>query len=254
MQDFVQSMVIPLLAERRWSQVCEIGASFGSSTELFLALPSVTVLVIDPCLDCDLSQKFSSYPQVAVKKGLSLKVLPQLRDAFDCVLIDGDHNWYTVYHELKVIADRNLLKRGGMVFFHDVEWPYGRRDLYYQPETIPPEHRHGCAQKGIVRGQNGLSDQSEYNSGLWNATHEGGPHNGVLTAIEDFLHEHKGEYEFFRLRGNFGLGIMYRRNSFVDDLKFTALRWKTFAGGSKHFIKVRLAFALARTKSLLRRA
>ena len=55
---------------------------------------------------------------------------------------------------------------------------------------------------------------------MWNATHEGGPHNGVLTAIEDFLREHKDEYEFFRVRGDSGLGIMYRRNNFTEDLKF----------------------------------
>src|ERR1039457_6819312 len=95
--------------------------------------------------------------QYAVE-GISLEVLPELSDAFDCVLIDGDHNWYTVFHELNVISDRDLLKPGGMVFFHDVEWPYGRRDMYFQPETIPQKYRHSCAQKGIVEGQSELSD------------------------------------------------------------------------------------------------
>ena len=99
---------------------------------------------------------------MTVNKGISLKVLPELHDAFDCILIDGDHNWYTVYHELKVISDRDLLKRGGMVFFHDVEWPYGRRDMYYQPETIPQEHRHNCAQKGIMWGQSELSEHGGF--------------------------------------------------------------------------------------------
>jgi hypothetical protein len=28
-----------------------------------------------------------------------------------------------------------------MIFFHDVGRPYGRRDMYYQPETVPPEFR-----------------------------------------------------------------------------------------------------------------
>lgn len=268
MQNFVESFVIPALARRRWSRVCEIGASLGSSTQLLAVLPSIALTVIDPCLDCDLNEKFADNPHVTVKKGISLKVLPDLRDAFDCVLIDGDHNWYTVYHELKVISDRDLLKRGGIIFFHDVEWPYGRRDMYYQPEMIPREHRHSCAQKGIVRGQSELSDRSEFYSKLWNATHEGGTHNGVLTAIEDFLCEHKGEYEFFRIRGDFGLGIMYRRKNFNDDLKFWTVRCKgvvynvfTIARSAvsssylwlKRFTKVHFPSAFTLAKSLLGR-
>jgi predicted O-methyltransferase YrrM len=229
MQNFVKSFVVPLLAKRRWTRVCEIGASLGGGTELLAPLPSIALTVIDPCLDYDLNEKFASNPHVTIKRGISLEVLPDLRDVFDCILIDGDHNWYTVYHELKVISECNLLKQGGIVFFHDVEWPYGRRDMYYQPEMIPREHRHNCAQKGIVRGQSELSDRSEFNSVLWNATHEGGTHNGVLTAIEDFLREHKDEYKFFRVREEFGLGIMYRRKNFIDDLKFLTVDCKGVA-------------------------
>lgn len=94
-------------------------------------LPTIAVTVIDSCLDCDLNERFASNSHVTVKKGISLEVLPELHDTFDCILIDGDHNWYTVYHELKMIYDRELLKRGGIVFLHDVEWPWGRRDMYY---------------------------------------------------------------------------------------------------------------------------
>jgi hypothetical protein len=61
------------------------------------------------------------------------------------------------------------------------------------------------------------------------ATCEGGARNGVLTAIEDFLREHKDEYEFFRVRGDFGLGIMYRRENFTEDLKFLTVKRKGIA-------------------------
>jgi Methyltransferase domain len=257
MQDFVKSFVVPVLAKRRSSRVCEIGASLGKSTQLLADLPSTAVLVIDPCLDCDLGDRFARNPHVTVRKGISLKVLPELREAFDCILIDGDHNWYTVYHELKMISDGDLLTRGGMVFFHDVEWPYGRRDMYYQPEMIPQEHRHSCAQKGIVRGQSELSERSDFNSGLWNATHEGGPHNGVLPAIEDFLCEHKGEYDFFRVRAEFGLGIMYRRNNFIGDLGFSSVKCRGVAHNAfswpKRFIRDRFPSAVSLAKSVLGR-
>jgi len=257
MQDFVKSFVIPVLAKRKWSRVCEIGASLGGATQLLAEFPSIALLVIDPCLDCDLSEKFAD-THVTVKKGISLKVLPALRDVFDCILIDGDHNWYTVYHELTVISDRDLLKRGGIIFFHDIEWPYGRRDMYYQPEIIPQEHRHNCAQKGIVWGQSELSERGGFNSGFWNATHEGGTHNGVLTAIEDFLREHKGEYEFFRVRADSGLGIMYRRNNFTDDLKFWTVKCKgityNVSTWPRRFTKDHFPSVVSLAKSLFMRA
>ena len=257
MQGFVKSFVVPPLAKRRWTRVCEIGASLGGSTELLTALPTIALTIIDPCLDCDLNGKFAGNPHVTVKKGISLEVLPELSDAFDCVLIDGDHNWYTVFHELNVISDRDLLKPGGMVFFHDVEWPYGRRDMYFQPETIPQKYRHSCAQKGIVEGQSELSDLTGVNPGLWHATHEGGARNGVLTAIEDFLREHKDEYKFFRVREDFGLGIMYRRKNSTDDFRFLTVECKGLAhtvfGWLKRFTKVRFPSAFSLAKSLLGR-
>ena len=257
MQHFAKSFVVPFLAKWRPTRVCEIGASLGGATELLASVPSIALTVIDPCLDCDLNDKFANNPHVTIKKGISLEVLPDLRDAFDCILIDGDHNWYTVYHELKVISGGNLLKQRGVVFFHDVEWPYGRRDMYYQPEMIPEEHRHSCAKKGIVRGQSELSDRNGINSVVWNATHEGGTHNGVLAAIEDFLREHEDEYKFLRVREEFGLGIMYRRKNFVDDLKFLPVDCKVVARNvffsGKRFTKVHLPSVFSLAKSLLRR-
>ena len=72
----------------------------------------------------------------------------------DAALIDGDHNWYTVYHEMKAIAE--VARANGaplpVMILHDVGWPYGRRDLYYAPDTIPEECRQPYAQKGMVAG------------------------------------------------------------------------------------------------------
>jgi hypothetical protein len=222
---FVKSFIVPLLAERGLTRICEIGASFGESTELLAALPSIAVTVIDPCLDCDLEKKFDDISQVTVKKGLSLAVVPELHDSFDCMLIDGDHNWYTVYHELKAIADRNLLRLGGIIFLHDVDWPWGRRDMYYQPEMIPPEYRQSLELKGVVQGQSELSNRSGFSRGVPKAAQEGGTRNGVLTAVEDFMGEHQDEYDFYRLRGDDGLGILYRRKA-AEDLTFLSVKRK----------------------------
>src|ERR1700679_780633 len=127
MKRFVKTFVVPLLDGQRWRTVCEIGASLGEGTDMLAAVPPVQVTVIDPCFDCDLAEKYAQNSRVTVRKGTSLEILPKLDGAFDCILIDGDHNWYTVHEELKTISDRRLLRPGGIVFFHDVDWPWGRR-------------------------------------------------------------------------------------------------------------------------------
>lgn len=145
--------------------------------------------------------------------------------AYDCILIDGDHNWYTVINELKTIRQRGLLRPGGRIFFHDIEWPYGRRDIYYQPETIPEPYRLEYAQKGILRGQRALDESHGSNRNLYNAVREGGPRNGVLTAVEDFIADHPSEYMFCRIRKEFGLGILQSRSADpVENRAFDAIR------------------------------
>ena len=87
---------------------------------------------------------------------------PKIKTTFDCIIIDGDHNWYTVFNELTIIEKRNLLKEGGTIFFHDIAWPYGRRDMYYLcvPVTavarfpVPKPAIGGTDQLVIMQGVN----------------------------------------------------------------------------------------------------
>ena len=88
MQEFVAGFALPYLRKRRQAQVCEVGSRFGEAARLLAALPDAKVTVIDPCLDCDLAGKFASQPRITLKKGISLAILPQLSDPFDCILID----------------------------------------------------------------------------------------------------------------------------------------------------------------------
>jgi O-antigen biosynthesis protein len=254
MRQFVRHFVIPTARTSRWTSFCEIGASMGRSTDEVLKLPNVSYSIVDPCFDTDLSQKYAGDARVTVHKSNSLDVLPNMERTFDCILIDGDHNWYTVFNELRLIRERNLLRPGGMVFFHDVGWPYGRRDMYYQPDTIPVEYRQRYEHKGISR-QNQLVSHAAFkqlrtaireggpseqmlvavgqdaaepvNGHLCNAVQYGGPRNGVLTAIEDFIAEHPLDYSFCTVRVQCGLGILqYRSDRASDDLSFRRLRMK----------------------------
>ena len=222
MRNFIKPFVYPLMKGHRWDRLCEVGASFGLATELLSGLSNLKITTIDPCLDADLAEKFAGNVSIEVRKGLSLEVLPKLSEYFDCILIDGDHNWYTVYNELKIISERNLLRKGGVIFFHDVDFPWARRDLYYQPDTIPAEYRHEIGYQAIIRGGKELS------AGYAKAVFEGGERNGVLTAIEDFLKENHGKYRFFRIRAGSGLGVMLYRNGLRDDLSFLVIACKGF--------------------------
>lgn len=247
MEQFVRGFIVPIAKKRGWKKLCEIGASKGNSTDQLLKLPDICHTIIDPGLDADLAAKYTADRRVTVLRNLSLKALAEMEGQYDCFLIDGDHNWYTVWNELNMIRQRGLLRPGGMIFFHDVEWPYGRRDLYYQPETIPIGYRLEFKRKGVLRGHNALVDSGGANWHLSNAVREGGPRNGVLTAIEDFLAEHPSEYQFCRIRVQFGLGILQSRSSDpAKDRAFLPLRiaaaWRNLCG----FPRSALRFVLCR--------
>ena len=212
MRFFAHSVIRPVVRHRNLNRICEIGASFGENTDELLRSSATTFVLIDPCIDTDLESKYATNRRVKVAKGTSLSVLPTITESFDCILIDGDHNWFTVYNELRLIHQRSLLAPGGLILLHDVGWPYGRRDMYYDPDTIPAEHRQVHARAGIVSGQSALSTTSGINDMRANANHEGGERNGVRTAVEDFACETEDYVSYFSNLEH-GLGVLARRDS-----------------------------------------
>ena len=223
---FARSFLIPYIIQNKYRFICEIGASHGYTTDKLLEIEDLVVTVIDPCLDTDLLTKFKNNPRVRIHKGLSLNVLEELSDQFDCILIDGDHNWYTVFNELRKIQDRNMIKQEGTIILHDVTWPYGRRDMYYQPETVPQEFKHPYAKMGILYGKSAL-DTAGINSHHHNALYSGGPKNGILTAIEDFLKFSEQNYNFFYIKLQNGLGFLYRKKGSFCSVSYYKLLLKT---------------------------
>jgi hypothetical protein len=138
----------------------------------------------------------------------SLEVLPQLQPA-ELILLDGDHNWATVLNELReiyLLASKSR-QPPPVVLFHDVAWPYARRDMYYSPSDIDVADRQPYAYRGILPGQSELTDEG-LNGHLANAQHEGGPHNGVLTGVEDFRKSCGVETSLYCLPFFNGLGIL----------------------------------------------
>jgi len=223
---FAEKITIPLIRRTNKKSVLEIGSSYGNSIRPILELGDVKVGIVDPCVDADLAAEFGE--RITLYRDLSLAVLPLINESYDCIFIDGDHNWFTVFNELRIIEERNLLNPGGMIFVHDIGWPYGRRDMYYQPEAIPAEFRNPHAQQGIQKGQRFLVAEGGFNSGHHNAIKEGGPRNGVLTAVEDYLKQGRQQYHFVKDWREFGFGILLNKSTHNDWKMANALRFGIF--------------------------
>ena len=190
MQSFFDLVVRPLLEALRPGVVVEIGAETGAHTRKLLeACGGATMHVIDPSLRLDVDEWTRRHgDRLVFHEGRSVDALPRI-EAADVVLVDGDHNWYTVHRELEIVAERADAagRTLPLLILHDTAWPYGRRDLYYSPESIPSEFRHPYARRGMHPDAGGLLPSGGLNPHLDNAVHQGGPRNGVRTAVEDFV-------------------------------------------------------------------
>src|ERR687897_765833 len=186
----VESAVVAAGATR----VVEIGAQRGKTTLQLLHLlgPDSEVHVIDPGPMFDPTEHARRFPgRYVFYRDISHNVLGDLPPC-DAALIDGDHNWYTVYHELRMLRQtaRKAEVPMPLLILHDVCWPYGRRDLYHAPERIPEEFRQPYESRGILPGHSELAEEGGLNQQLCNAVREGGARNGVATALDDFAAEH----------------------------------------------------------------
>ncbi|MFI5009036.1 MAG: class I SAM-dependent methyltransferase [Solirubrobacterales bacterium] len=208
MVNFWDSAVLPLLRAAAPTSLAEVGAASGSQTRKLISWATehqATFHAIDPApaFDVDAFTRMSN-GHFVMHREPSLSALRTLGPV-DVVLLDGDHNWYTVFNELKTIETVN--PTWPLVLTHDIDWPYGRRDMYYAPATIPATHRHAHRKSGLRRFHSSLVEDGK-NAAFFNAEHEGGPRNGVLTAIEDFLASTPLDLIFLAQPGPAGLGIL----------------------------------------------
>jgi hypothetical protein len=215
MHPFFDQVIRPLLNAAHPRTVVEIGAERGLTTTRLLAWAApagATVHSIDPSPRFDVARAELEYgDRLRFHRDRSLAALERI-GAVDAALIDGDHNWHTVSSELAALGEAAAAAQQPLplVIAHDAGWPYGRRDMYYDPQSIPVEHRHDAARAGIAPGRSELGSPG-INAGLWNATHEGGPRNGVLTAIEDFVAGYGEPCELIVIEGWHGLAVLSSR-------------------------------------------
>jgi hypothetical protein len=204
------------IAEAR--EIVEIGAEYGGMSSLLAHLAAEQggrLTSVDPCPKPEFLSWASQNPHVRHLAKPSLEAFADLAK-IDAWLVDGDHNWFTVYNELKQIeACCRRDEKPMLVFLHDVAWPAARRDMYYAPDRIPEAFRHPYDYEGGAfldfpalvpnRGFRGMGQFAF-------AAHEGGPRNGVLTAVEDFVEDVRAagrNIAFAEIPAVFGLGVLF---------------------------------------------
>ena len=210
-----REIILPALDLIGARSVVEIGGEAGTFTRELITWAEerdAMVRCIDPKPSDALVELVGSSPAIELLPCRSLEALQELEPA-DVYLIDGDHNYWTLSHELRTIL-RTAGERPPVLFVHDVGWPAGRRDMYYDPSSLPPEAVHPYVYgRGVTVGcpstvEHGFHGNGEF---AW-ARAEGGPANGVLTAVEDFLDEHP-ELDLRVVPCVFGLGVVFPKDS-----------------------------------------
>jgi len=193
--------------------VLEIGSYKGELTVELLewaGLRGVKVAGVDPLPPDELEALASAHPELELLREIGAEVLAE-REFDDAIIIDGDHNYYTLSEELRIIGERAPGAEMPLLMFHDVCWPHARRDTYYAPERIPEEHRQPLVHdEGIAPGIKGTAEWGL--PFVWAAAEEGGPKNGTMTAIEDFLADKPG-IQLAVVPAFFGFGVMWHRES-----------------------------------------
>jgi hypothetical protein len=206
--------------------VVEVGAYAGDLTGLLLqwaAGAGARICAIDPSPQKELVALDEGRGDLELVRATSHDALRTI-ELPDAVILDGDHNYYTVAEELRIVGDR---AHGGLfplVLLHDVCWPHARRDDYFAPDAIPAEARHRAVEGGcLFPGDPGTSS-----TGLpyrWPAGREGGPRNGVLTAVEDFVAARNG-LRLAVVPAFFGLGVVWDQAApWADDLGDAVDEW-----------------------------
>ncbi len=191
--------------------VTEVGAYEGDLTRVLLdwAAPhGGRVVAIDPAPQPPLAALAEQRPDLELVRATSHDAFAEI-ELTDAIILDGDHNYFTVAGELRRIARAAGDGQLPLILLHDVGWPHARRDSYAAVDRIPPDARSEpvASGGGLFPGDPGIRP-----GGLpmpCSAAREGGPGNGVLTAVEDFMAERDG-LRLAAIPSFFGFGVLWQ--------------------------------------------
>lgn len=208
-----RSVIFPCLEAVGAKTVVEVGSEFGGFTTAlaeWAAANGGLAATVEPFPVDEIRELAATADRFRLVEGRSPEALRELPPA-DAYILDGDHTYWTVLGELRTIVELAGDDRPHpLVVLHDVGWPCGRRDQYYAPDALPEDQVHPHSwDHGVIPEDSGVVEGGFRGEGHFAvALKEGGPHNGVLTAVEDYLAE-RPELGYVHVPSVFGLGILH---------------------------------------------
>jgi hypothetical protein len=197
--------------------VIEVGSELGLFTKELASWANQrggTVTCIEPAPTEEVRNTCAQSPGLKLVEGRSPAALNDIPTA-DVYLLDGDHNYFTLKGELDTLNDRLSGKAGySLAILHDVCWPWARRDLYYNPSALPAEALHPYSMDdGVTLDNPGVIQGGFRSMGAYAvARQEGGPKNGLLTAVEDYL-KGRDDLVFVMVPCISGLGFIFSKKA-----------------------------------------
>ena len=205
-----------IYSRRRIDTVVEVGVETGQVSGVYVELGASRVFCVDPFPSDAMRAALAENDKLHLVEGFSPDVLADLPIA-DLYVIDGDHNYATVRGEVDWILAN---APDAVIVFHDLMWPCGRRDFYYQPTRLSEGDRHTDTTDGPTVWHDQVTPAGFVGAGAFTfAVEAGGERNGVLTAVEDAL-DAAGDpsWQLEIIPAIFGVGVLMRRTEETAEL------------------------------------
>lgn len=209
-----------IFANRTILTVIEVGVESGGVSSAYVELGATNVYCVEPKPTEDLRLTLSSDSMHLVEM-YSPAALTELPIA-DLYVLDGDHNYAVVRQEVMWILQN---APGAVVVMHDLLWPCGRRDAYYEPSPLEGLDKHASGHEGPTVWHDHVTPAGFVGLGAYTwSEHAGGERNGVLTAVEDAIRESDDAWRLAVVPAVFGMGVLLRERSEQDSQLLCALR------------------------------
>jgi hypothetical protein len=206
---FYRDLIERLAETSTTPDIVEVGSETGEMSEVLASVAARRggrLTVVEPFPSDRLRELEARLDNIDVVAGFSPEAMHQAPPA-SLYILDGDHNYSVVSGELHAVFDG---RDDPIAVVHDIGWPAGRRDQYYDPERLDPEavHPHRWDAGAVPGAEQLVAHRGFRGEGAFAfAVHEGGARNGVLTAIEDFV-DSRPDLELLTTPLIFGLGVI----------------------------------------------